>query len=80
MDNELIVECPNCYGKVIIKKNDVNCCIFRHGVWKSTNSPLDPHASKEVCDNAVRKNLILGCGLPFRLELSTMCTVVCDYI
>jgi hypothetical protein len=80
MDNDLTLVCPNCYGTVIVNKLDTNCCIFRHGIWKSNNTQVDPHATEAVCMNAVKNDLIFGCGRPFRLDLKTMTTMVCDYL
>lgn len=37
----LTIKCPHCQGYVIIKKNEINCRIFRHGVvikTKKTNT------------------------------------------
>lgn len=64
----LILKCPHCFDEIIIFRNEINCAIFRHGVLKDTYQQIDPHASKEVCENFVATNKIYGCGKPFRLE------------
>jgi len=62
---DLCIECPHCNDLVIIE--ELNCCIFRHGVFKNSGIQICPHASKEVCDNLVKNNSIYGCGKPFEL-------------
>lgn len=76
----LIVECPHCLGTVVIEQ--INCCIFRHGVLKTNGQQINPHASKETIDGLVRNDSIYGCGLPFRLirHENTLVAIVCDFI
>ncbi len=73
---DLFVECPWCGGGIMIEK--INCGIFRHGFIKSTNKQLDPHAKKEVIDEMIAKNNLIGCGGPFKLVNEV--TEKCDYI
>jgi len=78
---ELIVECPHCKSSIIIEK--LNCHIFRHGIMKDVGKQIDPHASKEICDELITKNLIFGCGKPFKVvkkEDDTYTTEICEYI
>ncbi len=60
-----IITCPHC--ATLVEIAEINCAIFRHGVYKSTMQQLPPHASKEECDRATEQNLIWGCGRPFRV-------------
>lgn len=78
--NIIIVECPHC--KLLIEIDEINCAIFRHGIFKKNNQQINPHSSKEDCDRYVKNNLIIGCGKPFRLLLDNKehNAVVCDYI
>jgi hypothetical protein len=75
-----IVICPHCQSQVIIE--EVNCQIFRHGVYKSSGEQLAPHASKDECDTAFVDELIYGCGKPFRIDFieGKWTATVCDYI
>ena len=81
----LLLECPHCKDPILIEK--LNCCIFRHGILKS-GKQIDPHASKELCDFYIKKDLILGCGKPFQVILNKnsiddndkFIAIVCDYI
>ena len=41
----LIVNCPHCNEFIIIE--EINCKIFRHGVFKNTRIQIDPHSSKK---------------------------------
>jgi hypothetical protein len=68
--------CPHCKGTVIIEQ--VNCSIFRHGVFKRSGKQIPPHAPKEDCDNWAKNNDIYGCGKPFKLVDGK--AVECDYI
>lgn len=74
------IKCPHCNEYIIIE--EVNCAIFRHGVYKENLQQIDPHSSKVVCDELLEKNLIYGCGKPFRLEKidSKWISICCDYI
>lgn len=74
--------CPHCDGSIIVHHNELNCRIFRHGVFIDSMQPINPHASKEECDQLVASNRIKGCGKPFRVEGDgeNITVVVCDYI
>jgi hypothetical protein len=75
----LIVNCPHCNSPVLIEQ--LNCRIFRHGILKSNNTQINPHASKEECDYYINNHLIYGCGKPFRIiENNDFKTVICEYI
>jgi hypothetical protein len=76
----IIVECPHC--KLQIEIVEVNCAIFRHGVYKETQQQMNPHTPKTECDSAFQENRIYGCGKPFRLVKNndTFEAIVCDYI
>ena len=71
-----IVICPHCSEEVIIE--EVNCAIFRHGIFKENYQQIPPHAPKELCDQWVKDGVIYGCGKPFRLVGEV--AEVCDYI
>jgi hypothetical protein len=75
------LECPHCKGILIVMKNEINCCIFRHGIYKHDNTQLPPHSSKEVCDEFFKQGNY-GCGKPFRLclENEKVRIEICDYI
>ena len=71
------VECPHCQG--IVQIEEINCRIFRHGVFISSGLQVPPHESKENCDKYSELGLIYGCGKPFMLS-DTLEALVCDYI
>jgi hypothetical protein len=78
--NESIIICPNCNEYVIIEK--INCGIFRHATLKENGKQIEPHSSKQICENLLNNNLIYGCGKPFQIInnngiLEIFC---CDYI
>lgn len=72
-------KCPHCDENIIILQKDINCGIFRHGVFKNSMVQLNPHASKDECDRVLKENLIYGCGKPFRITHDKK-LIICDYI
>lgn len=71
-----IVVCPNCGDFIEIL--EINCGIYRHGVFKDTLEPIPPHSRKEECDRYVKEGLIYGCGNPFQVVNGV--AEDCDYI
>ena len=76
----VVVSCPHCDTFVLIEQ--LNCKIFRHGVLKSNNTQMNPHASKAECDSLAQQDLIVGCGKPVRVvkNQNTYVAEVCDYV
>jgi hypothetical protein len=75
-----IIECPHC--KEFIEIIELNCKIFRHGVFIDSGIQISPHASKDECDKYVAEDKIYGCGKPFQiiLEGEEYIVLVCEYI
>lgn len=81
-------ECPHCNQKVFIE--EINCGIFRCGVYKDTFEPIPPHSSQIECETLLTENKIFGCGKPFRIIIKSSTEIqkllaefkveVCDYI
>jgi hypothetical protein len=82
MSDFYVFTCPHCQGTIIVAHHELNCRIFRHGVYKHNGEQVPPHAPKEECDRLVAQNLIIGCGKPFRIEGHgpTAVAVLCEYI
>ena len=59
--------CPHCENMVQVSKTQLNCKIFRHGIFKHNLKQINPHMKKELCDFLKQKDLIYGCGKPFKL-------------
>lgn len=76
------VVCPSCQNIVLIYKNELNCRIFRHAVYKNNMQPIPPHASKVECDRLVASGQVYGCARPFRVEgnENNISAVSCEYI
>ena len=75
--------CPHCLNDITVYKNDLNCRIFRHGIYKKINEQIDPHLSKEICDILFETNQIYGCGKPFQIIIQDNENWIiqkCDYI
>jgi len=78
---EKIITCPNCDDILII--SELNCCIFRHGIYKGTNQQIDPHLSEENCKKLIESNQIYGCSKPFQIIVQDNGDLIvqkCDYI
>jgi len=68
------MECPHCH--ITIEIIEINCGIFRCGVYKKTGEQIPPHLPKEQCD--VLGDTIWGCGKPFRYDGKQL--EPCDYV
>ena len=77
-----IFKCPSCDEYIIVNTNEVNCKIFRHGVFKKSHTQIDPHASKDDCDKYLEHDIMYGCGKPFCLKFEDDKWYVdnCEYI
>lgn len=74
------VLCPHCKEYVIIEQ--INCSIFRHGVFKNNLQQINPHLDEFNCNILITNNKIYGCGKPFKiiLENNKFIAIECDYI
>lgn len=70
------MNCPSCGIKIEIA--EINCGIFRCGIYKLTGLQVSPHLSKAECDLLRDTDKIWGCCRPFRYSEGKL--VVCDYI
>jgi hypothetical protein len=79
-----IIKCPNCFNDIFIYKDEINCHIFRHAVFKDTLQNINPHTPKDECDRLVNAGLVIGCAMPFQIILMDTSTDImaekCDYI
>jgi len=69
----------------MIEIMQINCGIFRHGIYKENGQQIGPHSSKELCDQAFSNGLIYGCGKPFSITKNpanpnVFIVAICDYI
>jgi hypothetical protein len=78
MVNYYEFQCPHCNVTIQVAHNQVNCKIFRCGVYKGNDQPIPPHSSKQECDRLVQNNLINGCGKPFKFDGKNV--TICGYI
>lgn len=86
--NIIIIECPHCQQSIEIL--ELNCRIFRCGIYKRNFGQIDPHMPKIFCEELVANNAIYGCGKPFKIEVVnnnnnnmvdlSFNVVICDYI
>ena len=68
----LTFKCPyeDCKLYIEVAKKELNCKIFRHGVLKNNNKQINPHSSKQICDNLSQQNSVYGCTKPFKIILT----------
>lgn len=80
--DDLMFLCPHCSGIILVNRNQINCHIFRHGIYKSNYQQIDPHMKKEMCEYLEKNNLIYGCGKPFKLVNvnNSYIPQICEYI
>ena len=75
-------ECPHCRNFVQVHKNEINCRIFRHAVYKNSLIQVNPHEKKDNCVRLFETGQVFGCCKPFMLVRQTDKYIVkeCDYI
>jgi phage FluMu protein Com len=78
-EDYMIIKCPHCKEDIFIFIKELNCKIFRHGIYKSNYEQIPPHLDKEKCDKLVEDDLIIGCGKPFKINEEKN-AINCDYI
>jgi len=72
VDGFYYFECPHCKNMVQVKDNEVNCTIFRCGVFKQGGGNIPPHTKKEECDRLFDEGKIYGCSKPFKFDKRTV--------
>ena len=80
-NKNIIVCCPHCNENILIE--ELNCCIFRHGVFTKNKLQINQHAPQQLCEYYIKHNMILGCGKPFKIvkkDNVEYIAVICDYI
>ena len=78
----LYFSCPWCGGGIMVSRAELNCRIFRHGVYKTqqlAGTQMNPHECEAECKRLFENGLIDGCGKPFRVD-ETDTAVICGYI
>ena len=59
----ILIMCPHC--SQLIEIVELNCCIFRCGIYQHNGEQIPPHLPKIECDRLVENRSIYGCGKPF---------------
>ena len=68
--------CPHCHQHLWIE--EINCGIFRCGLYKETFEQLPPHLKENECTRVREEGLIYGCAKPFRYDGKDV--TICEYI
>jgi hypothetical protein len=79
-EKDFEIKCPHCSDYIIIEQ--INCAIFRHGIYKTNFVQINPHLQKNLCDELIHNGLIYGCGKPFKIvkQNDIWVAMICDYI
>jgi hypothetical protein len=72
----MFTHCPRCF--CALELVEINCAVFRCGIFKKTFEHIPPHATKGDIMEWLSKDMIYGCGAPLQLVNERL--VVCDYI
>jgi hypothetical protein len=83
MINEFIFRCLHCEEYFIINRNEFNCKILRHAVYKHNMEPINPHLPKDDCDRLVKEDLVYGCAKPLMIiqkNNEDFNVEICNYI
>lgn len=80
IDDAFLFQCPHCDDLIQVEKNQVNCRIFRHAVYKSSFDQINPHTNKQECDRLLQGDFVYGCAKPFILDTVSMTVSACGYI
>ena len=77
-----ICHCPYPDCNISIEIVEINCSIFRCGVYKQNGRQIDPHLPKEQCYQLKKEDKIWGCGRPFQLIITNgnYKFIQCEYI
>ena len=68
--------CPHC--GIMIDVVQMNCKVFRCGIYKSDGKQIPPHLTEEECK--ALGQTIWGCSNPFLYNEETKKMEKCDYI
>jgi len=78
--DSFIFECPHCDQLILVLKNEINCCIFRHSITKDFEQ-INSHLSEELCNQLLKNESIFGCSKPFKFVNGEFPYVeACDYM
>jgi len=75
-NNMYFIMCPHC--NIGIEIVELNCMIFRCGIYKHNFTQIHPHMPEAECLELVGRDAIYGCGKPFKLV--NMVPTPCEYI
>ena len=78
VDNIFYFKCPHCGLMCQVPRNEINCTIFRHAIFKKNMQFVPPHASQSECEKWLKNDEVWGCAKPFRFNGNKV--EICDYI
>ena len=73
-----IFNCPHCDMTIEVEESQLNCKIFRCGIYKNNYTQIPQHSTKIECDILYNTGKIYGCGKPFIYDGKNV--KICDYI
>jgi len=79
--NSVSFTCPWCEMMISVDLQQINCRIFRCGIFKDSLKQINPHLPKADCDKLVQERKIYGCSKPFEyVQTDPPKVIKCDYI
>jgi hypothetical protein len=81
-EDYLVFPCPHCEELTVVMKNEINCQIFRHAIYKNSYEQVNPHLPQKLCEYLTRNNITYGCSKPFRIDKVNEKFIVskCEYL
>jgi hypothetical protein len=64
--------CPHCNILLQVMKNQINCKIFRHAIYKSNYNQIPPHSTQQTCEELFNSGKVYGCAKPFLFDGKTV--------
>ena len=83
MDDYVILNCPHCDMGIQICNNEINCKIYRCGIYKKSYAQIPQHMPQYFCDKLKERDEIFGCSKPFKYNINEENKpelIKCDYI
>lgn len=65
-------QCPHCNILLQVMKNQINCKIFRHAIYKSNYTQIPPHSTQQTCEELFNSGKVYGCAKPFLFDGKTV--------
>ena len=76
-DDLYIMTCPHCTMVSICLKTELNCKIFRCGIFKASFGQIGQHLTEEHARALKNADLIYGCSCQYMVDLNKGFVIAC---